>query len=253
MSSEENKAMSNKRFKMLAQEMAAHAADIIEHDKTKEGILLCEGTKDSIDVALYSAVYPYFVVMPANGCVEIRKLVRYMKSCSEYPAFGIIDRDNCSKQELRIMQREENVYCTKLPFIENIICCPEVLKIITKQYGIDYPSVLKEVRLGLADILVEKLSLLNPFNVNLPPDKEVEMVSITIVTKTDVVYKRIDLSNVMYTFRNKAIVGKVADAMGMHGKDEYYRFMKKQLSGEMRDKLVYTMSKYLPNIQVKEL
>lgn len=253
MSSSESKAESNKRFKALAKEMASYAAEVIEKDKTKEGILLCEGTSESMDVALYSAVYPSLVVIPANGCVEIRKLVHFMRNCSEYETFGIIDRDNCSKQEMRRMEKEEHVYCTKLPFIENIICCPEVLKIITKSYGVDYPSILKVVRLALADILVDKLSLLNPFNVDLPSDKEVEMVSITIVTKTDVVQKRIDLSNVMYTFRNKAIVGKVADAMGMHGKDEYYRFMKKQLSGAMKDKLVYTMSKYLPNIHVSEI
>lgn len=249
---EEKRALSNKRFCNLAKDIAAYAAEIIENDKSKYGILLCEGTKDSMDVVLYTEIYPHLVVIPAGGCTNIRKLMPHLRRHSEYPIFGLIDRDNCSKRRIRILERTEDIYCTKLPFIENIICCPEVLKIITKAYGVDYFKVLREVRNDLASLLVDKMSLLNPFNIDLPADKEVQLISITIVTKSNAIHKTIDLSNVMYTFRDKAIVGKVADAMDFHGKEAYYRAIKQQLQGEHRDKLLFAMSKYLPSIHVEE-
>lgn len=252
MKSSERQGSTDRHFKMQAKEIASYAAEIIEQDRSKKGILLCEGTQNSMDVYLYSAIYESLVVVPVGGCSDIRKLMPFMRKYSEYKTFGIVDRDNNSKRKIREMQKVNQIYSTKLPFIENIICCPEVLKIITKNSGLSYAEIIKEVRSGLASILVEKLSLLNPFNVDLPYDKEVQFVSITIVAGDNMVQKTIDLSNVMYTFRDKAIVGKVADAMGFHGREAYYSFLKKELSTNKREKLLFAMAKYLPVIVFEE-
>lgn len=251
--SEEQRISTDKRRKEHAIEIASFAAKVIENDKEKIGILLCEGTMDSMDVALYTEVYPQFVVVPVDGCTDIRKLMPFMRKYSEYTTFGIIDRDNLSKAKIRYMAKNESIYCTKLPFIENILCCPEVLKILCKESKRDYAAVLTEVRSRISNYLVEKMSLLNPFNIDLPKDREFEFVAITIVTKGSMIYKKVDLTNVMYTFRDKMIVSEVADVMGFRSRDDYYRFLKKQLKGNNRKRLLIAMAKYLPVIQLSEI
>ena len=46
----------------------------------------------------------------------------------------------------------------------------------------------------------------------------------------DISEKNIDLNNVMYTFRDKMIANEVAQAIGLSGKDAYYKFIEKELS-----------------------
>lgn len=238
-----------KALKNLAQNIATTSAEKINADRNKKGILLCEGKETSFDVILYSAVYPELVVVPANGCTDIIKLMPFMRKYSEFPVFGIIDRDNCSKKLIRKREREEQVYSTKLPFIENVICCPEVLKILCEIYGKNYSEVLREVRASLAELLADKMNLLNPFNIELPRDEVVQSVSITIVTKSSKIVKNIDLSNIMYTFRDKAIVGKVADAMGFRSRERYYDALTTQMYGKHGSAIIFAMAKYLPDIK----
>ncbi|MBQ9267834.1 MAG: DUF4435 domain-containing protein [Clostridia bacterium] len=237
--------------KHLAMDMAEQIANAIENDKTKLGGLLCEGLDSSIDRALYSAVYPNLVVLPSNGCTDVIKMLPRVRKYSEYPVFGIIDRDNRSKQKLKQLAAQ-GVYATKLPFIENIICCPEVLKVICRKYNMDYGKVIHKVKSSLAAILAEKLSYLNPFNLEIPRESSIRYVRIIIATEGQTVNKNIDLNNIMYTFRDKLIVSEVASAMGRSGKEWYYKFIAKELSGDDKDELTLIMGKYLPVIKITE-
>lgn len=237
--------------KLRAIEIAEEVAKVIENDKSKAGSLLCEGLSSSIDVALYSIAYPNLVVVPSNGCSDIIKLLPRVRKFSEYPAFAIIDRDNRSKRKIKQLE-SQGIYATKLPFIENIICCPEVLKVIAREEGKNYQEIIREVRSALTAILAEKLSYLNPFNVELPRDVEVQSVKITIVSKEREIQKNIDLSNVMYTFRDKMIVSEVADAIGHTSKEWYYNYIAREVKGKNGAELVSIMAKYLPKIKITE-
>lgn len=248
----DNKVPMTKKLKERAIELAEEIDIIIKRDKSKKAVLLCEGTLTSIDYMIYKEIYPGFIVIPSDGCTDIKKLMPYMKKYCEYKTFGLIDRDNNSKKQIRAMARESDIYCTKLPFIENIICCPEVLKILSKIRQRDYGDVIGKVRETLASLLAEKLSLLNPFNVDLPKDCEVELVSIMIVTKNSMIQKNIDLSNIMYTFRDKAIVGAVVDALDLNSKEAYFKFFENALNGEYREQLLFAVAKYLPVFEIEE-
>ena len=238
--------------KMRAIEIAEVVANTIENDKAKVGSLLCEGLENSIDVAIYSAVYPYFVVIPANGCTDVIKLLPRLRKFSEYPAFAIIDRDNRSKRNRQRLE-QQGIYTTRLPFIENIICCPEVLKIIARIESLDYQEVIQKVRSSFISILVEKLSYLNPFYADLPNDTDIKSVRILISSKERTIHKDIDLSNVLYTFRDKMIVSEVANAIGYKSKEWYYNYVATQVVGPYSEKLVSAMARYLPRIKVAEV
>ena len=88
------------------------------------GILICEGDINSIDYAVYSAVFPDLYVIPVGGCSTVTRLTRRLMeklSIFDFYVFGIIDRDALSKREIKLLYRNASVYTTKLPFIENII------------------------------------------------------------------------------------------------------------------------------------
>ncbi len=252
--------MSNRRLpeeqahkeKLLAMDIAEKADAIIKSDKTKIGILLCEGLENSIDKALYTVAYPEFVIVPSNGCSDIKKMQPRVCKFSEYPVFAIIDRDSMSKKKVKQLS-VRGIFATNLPFIENIICCPEVLKIISRRHNLNYQEIIRNVRTTLTAILVEKLMNLNPFDFDMPQDCEILRVNIDIVTKNGTVSNLIDVNNVMYTFRNKMIVSEVANALGHQGKEWYYKFIMDELANDLDDELVSAMRKYLPEIIVKEI
>ena len=220
------KIPTTKRLKDKAIERADYVDEVMKSDKNKKAVLLCEGNMGSIDFMVYNEVYSEFVIIPCDGCTDVKKLLPYMKKYCEFEVLGIIDRDNNSKKQIRALAREKDIFCTKLPFIENIICCPEVLRVFAKVRGLDYSLVISSVRKTMSSLLAEKMSLLNPFNVDLPRDEEVQLVCITIVTKNSEIHKNIDLYNIMYTFRDKSIVGNVANALNFKSKEAYLRFFK---------------------------
>lgn len=240
-----------RKEKMLAIELAEYAANAIKDNQDKVGILLCEGLENSIDIVLYTAYYEHLVVIPYNGCSDIKRMVPRVRKYSEYPVFGIIDRDNLSKQKIKELAKN-GIYATKLPFIENIICCPEMLKLITTKRGLNYSEVITKVRTALTAALVERLAYLNPFNVDIANGQEILYVNISIKTKGSTVNKTIDLNNVMYTFRDKVIVNEVASALGMNSKEHYYEFIKEQLNSELSHKMMVVVGRYLPEIKIEE-
>lgn len=248
----DRRLQTSQKFKYHAIKIAENCVEIMKQDKSKKALLLCEGNKDSMDVFLYSVAYPEFVVVPVGGCSDIKRLLPFLSKYFEYDSFGLIDRDNCSKKKIRYLAENERIYCTKLPFIENILCCPELIKILAKQCGRDYDVIIRYVRNSLASLLAEKMSLLNPFNIDLPNETEIQFISVSIVTKTNVIHKNVDLANVMYTFRSKAIVGFVADAMDFRSRDTYYNFLKKQINGPSGEKIMQVIAKYLPVIPFEE-
>lgn len=235
--------------KLLAIQYAKECSEVICSDCGKKGVILCEGLETSIDVAVYSIVYPSLIVIPSNGCTDVIRMVPRIRKYSDFPVYGIIDRDSRSKRIVNSLARQ-GIFTTKLPFIENIICCPEVLKVICRDKGLDYQAIIRKIRSELTNVLAEKLRYLNPFNVEIPSEQEISCVKITIVSKDRTVNKSIDLDNVMYTFRDKTIVSEVADAMGFRSKEVYYQFIAEEMNGKLRSKLTSVMSRYLPIIKM---
>jgi hypothetical protein len=108
---------------LMAKEIAAKSMEVLDKNKEYIGVLLCEGTLTSIDVCLYQKIYSLLYVVPVGGCSDVKKLIPLIrKRIKPYLVFGMIDRDSASKIEVRNMKKQ-GIYCTKLPFIENIISC----------------------------------------------------------------------------------------------------------------------------------
>ncbi len=220
------------------------------NEETHLGVLLCEGDDNSLDAKLYQAVYPYLLVIPAGGFADIKKLLPCVKNRIEVPSYGLIDRDGISKKEINELKNTKQVYCTKLPFLENIICTPEMMKIGARYLNLDYRKALKTVRENAMSSLSRKIKDTLPVNISVSRDDIVESVQIVIV-KDDgcIMEKTVSEANVLYTYRDKTIASHVSEAFGLHGRQDYYDFIVKLLADPtVSGEVINVARSYLPQI-----
>ena len=217
------------------------------------GVLLCEGNENSIDVKLYSKVYPYLFVLPIGGCTDVINLIHSIRKRNEEVLIvGLIDRDSNSKEEIKHLQKDKGVYCTKLPFIENIICTPEIIKILCRYLNMDYKKTIKQIEESLMKSWINKLKDHFPVNVSISRDDLIESAFISIKKKDGgTVEKTIIEANILYTYRDKTIASIVADAFMLKGRPAYYNFIAEMLEESLvsHDILMATRA-YLPMIEI---
>lgn len=217
------------------------------------GVLLCEGDENSIDVKLYSKVYPYLFVIPSGGCSDIEKLTPSIRKRNEEKSIvGLIDRDANSKKEIKQKEKEMGIYCTKLPFIENIICTPEIIKIFCRYLHLDYKQTIKLIDEMALKALTHKLRDTLPVNISISYDDLIENISISIKTKDGVsLQKSVNEPNILYSYKDKTIANIVAEAFGLKGRPAYYDFFAEMLEEPLisHDMLMAARA-YLPMIKV---
>ena len=222
----------------------------------KRGILFCEGTYNSIDVFLYSRAYPELIVIPCEGCSNITKLAasvfKRVKKHVDTEVFAIIDRDDLTKKKIRALKKK-GIYCTVLPFIENILCCPEVLKILCTIYDKDYFEVRSDISSGLLESLHHRIQQYLPINFDCSEWQQSSSITIIYKDSSGTVRneKVVTRDNILYVYRSKEIVGQVGNALGILNRDTYYSTIKTQLKGEHGKELLAAMVKYLPEIKLK--
>ena len=221
-----------------------------------EGILLCEGDVNSIDQALYSAFYPHLYVIPVGSCASVMVL-----QYDPYPVFGMIDRDDVPKADLRA-RRKKGIYSTKLPFIENLISCPEIIDILLEERGEEIyqeKSAQKEKKSvdlsrKLLKVLCRKLIMSVPVNLGFRESENISCVIVRI-EKADgtAIEKRVSETDVMYAYHDKVVANEAALFLGINGKKEYYKYFKRCLKNpKVRDKILNRLARYLPEITVEK-
>ena len=254
---EEKENQEEKRAKVLAKDIVDFVLDEIEKDPSKIGVLLCEGCGTSIDKTVYSAIFPNLIVIPVGSCTTIMRLLyRVRRKLQAYGiyAFGIIDRDALSKQEIKNVFAEKGIYTTKLPFIENIICAPEVLMYVCEEKNLDFEYVKKKIQNELIKMLWQHLKETLPINIAIQKDEWIENIAIRAATKQKKVEKLVDRDSILYAYRDKVIVSVVANAVGIRHRKDYYEEIRILLQKEKyRDALIRVMAKYVPKLELYEL
>ena len=78
MSHKDRRNSSTDRQKASARLIAELILEELTEDSEKVGALLCEGDENSIDKAVYSAIFPNLVIFPLGSCCEIKdRLTKY--------------------------------------------------------------------------------------------------------------------------------------------------------------------------------
>ncbi len=237
----------------IAKKIILQIMEKFEENPIYKGVLLCEGTETSVDCKLYQKIYPLLLVVPIGGWSDVKRfqqiIKRKLKNC--YPIYGIIDRDSRSKSEIKKL-KTTGIYCTKLPFIENVISCPEVVSIFAEEKGYTINYTVSTIQKNLMGILSQKLRDALP--INIPIDVEEPISSITIKIKKEdgtIIEKTVDEANIMYAYRDKAVANEAADALRIVGRKNYYNYFIRCLDDEiLGPKILKCVSRFLPVIEI---
>lgn len=116
---------------------------------SRRPILFTEGdTSHSIDMRLYSVVFPEFTVKPLGSCDKVIESTRTMQSLRvmhRIDSYGLVDRDRRSDQEVEYL-RAKNILVPEVAEIENIFLSPGVVETMAEIRGRNPKKILKAVR-----------------------------------------------------------------------------------------------------------
>lgn len=115
----------------------------------RKNVLFVEGTSNSYDTQLYSALYPSFYVVPCGGCSQVisnTKAFNAAKKLHSLAAYGLIDRDYRSDEELTAL-KSKGIFCLEVAEIENLFLVEPVLRIAAERFACDnIDNVIQEIK-----------------------------------------------------------------------------------------------------------
>lgn len=96
---------------------------------SRKKVLFCEGKNNSLDRQIFELLFPDFTIVPVASCKDVINYTRaFNKIESKYAeAFGIIDRDFRTKEQLEKLKTEK-VFSYKVAEIENLFLLEDFIK-----------------------------------------------------------------------------------------------------------------------------
>lgn len=241
----------------ILNEIECWALNEVEKEDPKLGVLLCEGTDTSVDKDVYEVVFPDLLVVPVGGCTNVTRYLTPLRrrlAIHGMYAYGIIDRDALSKSEVKKLFDINGVYTTKLPFIENLICTPEILKYVCMYKGRDYETVLNQVQEELLKTLWKKLKEALPINLGIEKNERIISLSIGASTKKKSINKDVEAGNILYSYRDKVITSIIGSHIGIKGKKEYYQMIRDMLAKpKYREEMAKAFARFVPKFEFYDL
>lgn len=127
---------------------------------SRKPILFIEGTDSrSIDVRLYTRLYPEYTIKPLGGCskvIETTRTFNDLKSFHHIESHGIVDRDRRTRSEIESL-RERNIAVPEVAEIENLLLIEPVIRIVSKRMGLNPNNTFDKVRTNIIKMFLEEL------------------------------------------------------------------------------------------------
>ena len=102
---------------------------------SREKILFVEGQPQSLDVQLYSTLFPDISVAPVGGCDDVIKAVEGMRNSGDLhdvEAFGLIDGDNRDDADVSRLT-EKGIYSLNAYSVESIYFCSDAMNAVAQR------------------------------------------------------------------------------------------------------------------------
>jgi ATPase subunit of ABC transporter with duplicated ATPase domains len=112
---------------------------VIEIVGNRKNVIFCEGERASYDTILYQAAFPDFHIVARGGCekvIESTKAVRGTPSLHYLQAFGIIDSDYRTDEEISAL-RAAGIYTINVAEVENLFCIEPIIRIVASHLQLD--------------------------------------------------------------------------------------------------------------------
>ena len=129
---------------------------------SKKKILFVEGQRGSLDVSLYSVLFPTLSVNPIGSCEEVQKAVLGLRGSQEIDdaeVFGLIDRDNRENKDIEKLA-EKGIFALKVYSVEALYYCSDAIDAVARQQassrGIDANGLVKSAKQQVIEELTDR-------------------------------------------------------------------------------------------------
>ena len=129
---------------------------------SRKKILFVEGQRGSLDVSLYSVLFPTLSVNPMGSCEEVQKAVlgvRGSQEIDDVEAFGLIDRDNRGDKDIERLA-EKGIFALKVYSVEALYYCSDAIDAVARQQaasrGIDANGLVESVKQQVIEELTDQ-------------------------------------------------------------------------------------------------
>lgn len=102
---------------------------------SRRKIVFVEGNEDSLDKPLYSLIFPMVSMVSKETCREVEQSVRGLRSVqplSWVRAWGIVDRDNRSDDEVANLNRQ-SIFAIAVYSVEGIYYHPRIIRMVAER------------------------------------------------------------------------------------------------------------------------
>ena len=96
---------------------------------TRRRIVFVEGTSGSLDLPIYTALFPDISVVPTGSCVDIERAVTGLRESLNYhhvEAYGLIDRDDRTADDVMRLA-EKHVFALDVCSVEALYYCSDAI------------------------------------------------------------------------------------------------------------------------------
>ena len=96
---------------------------------TRRRIVFVEGTSGSLDLPLYTALFPDISVVPTGSCVDVERAVTGLRESLNYhhvEAYGLIDRDDRTDDDVMRLA-EKHVFALDVCSVEALYYCSDAI------------------------------------------------------------------------------------------------------------------------------
>ncbi len=134
---------------------------------SRKPILFIEGTdKRSIDVKLYTLLYPEYTIKPLGSCnkvIETTRTFNDLKGFHHIESHGIVDRDRRTVKEVESL-RHRNINVPEVAEVENLLLIEPVIRIVATRLRLDANHVFGTIKsniIAMFDAELEEQALLH--------------------------------------------------------------------------------------------
>lgn len=143
---EKTSAYKNWSFKKIEDYKDISLDVLLSIEGTKDDIIFCEGTRDSIDCKILECIFPDFEVMPVGSCEQVKlntKGINGKETLFRRKAFGLIDNDYMQPCEIEAL-KEDKIFPIGFNEWENFLIQSEILTYINAKHLQKDLSVVQE-------------------------------------------------------------------------------------------------------------
>lgn len=108
---------------------------LLDIEGTKNDIIFCEGTRDSIDCKILECIYPEYEIKPVGSCEQVKlntKGLNGKESLLRRKAYGVVDNDYMQHGEIEALKKSK-IFAIGFNEWENFLIHSEILSYINER------------------------------------------------------------------------------------------------------------------------